>query len=181
MCLSMKFNRKTKNLNNYQEMQMVWVLLTLVLFLSCWISCREDRLLCLHVQQVNPGSPCLSAGQNCEWTNWAALSLWLRFSSSWFCLFVFFNKNWTYDLDFLFFSFLLHSLLRPFPLMLNVTNRRCLGMCWTRSSRPSPSADCVWQPQGAPRPLSATPSLAETQHNHVTKHCGWHFQYRPIY
>lgn len=35
---------------------------------------------------------------------------------------------------------------------LNVTSRRCLGMCWTRSSRPSLSADCVRQPQGAPDP-----------------------------
>uniref|UniRef100_A0A8D3CEG1 AP-3 complex subunit delta-1 n=1 Tax=Scophthalmus maximus TaxID=52904 RepID=A0A8D3CEG1_SCOMX len=31
----------------------------------------------------------------------------------------------------------------PFPSMLNVTSRRCLGMCWMRSSRPSLSADCV--------------------------------------
>lgn len=29
-----------------------------------WNSCGEDRLLCLFVQQVNPGSPCLFAGQN---------------------------------------------------------------------------------------------------------------------
>lgn len=33
-----------------------------------WHSCGKDRLLLLHVQQVYPGSPCLSAGQNCEWT-----------------------------------------------------------------------------------------------------------------
>lgn len=33
-----------------------------------WHSCGKDRLLRLHVQQVYPGSPCLSAGQNCEWT-----------------------------------------------------------------------------------------------------------------
>lgn len=45
-----------------------WVLLTFF-FVSCWISCGADRLLRLHVQQVYPGSPCLSAGQNCEWTN----------------------------------------------------------------------------------------------------------------
>lgn len=45
-----------------------WVLLTFF-FVSCWISCGADWLLRLHVQQVYPGSPCLSAGQNCEWTN----------------------------------------------------------------------------------------------------------------
>lgn len=36
---------------------------------SSVFSRREDRLLCLHVQQVYPGSPRLSAGQDCEWTN----------------------------------------------------------------------------------------------------------------
>ena len=78
------------------------------------------------------------------------------------------------DLDILsclsLYFFIPPSLLRQCPLTLNVTSRRCLGMCWMRSSRPSLSADCVRQPQGAPRPLHAAPSsLAETQHNHVTK------------
>lgn len=36
----------------------------LILQLFFWNSCGEDRLLCLNVQQVNPGSPCLFAGQN---------------------------------------------------------------------------------------------------------------------
>lgn len=40
-----------------------------------WHSCGKDRLLRLHVQQVYPGSPCLSAGQNCEWTSIRSWSL----------------------------------------------------------------------------------------------------------
>lgn len=44
-----------------------WVAFVSFSFASlCSISCGEDRLLCLHVQQVYPGSPCVSAGQNCE-------------------------------------------------------------------------------------------------------------------
>ena len=51
-------------------------------------------------------------------------------------------------------------------------------MCWMRSSRPSLSADCVWQPRGAPNPPPHL-SLTETQYNHVMKHWGWHFHHRP--
>ena len=40
-----------------------------MLFVSSMISCGEDRLLCLHVQQNDPGSPRLSASQNCKRTN----------------------------------------------------------------------------------------------------------------
>lgn len=61
------------------------------------------------------------------------------------------------------------SLVRRCALTLNVTSRRCLGMCWMRSSKPSLSADCVRQPQGAHDPSMPPPSLAETQHNHVMK------------
>jgi hypothetical protein len=73
-----------------------------------------------------------------------------------------------------------------------VTSRRCLGMCWMRSSRPSLSADCVWQPQGAPThppvhpplpPLTTVhwnsptrtlppPSPHAETHNHM-KQCGF--------
>lgn len=68
------------------------------------------------------------------------------------------------------------SLVRRCPLTLNVTSRRCSGTCWMRSSKPSVSADCVRQPQGACDP-SMPPSLLK--HNIIMlrekKHCGWHF------
>lgn len=57
------------------------------------------------------------------------------------------------------------SLGRQCPLTLNVTSRRCLGMCWMRSSRPSVSADCVRQPQGAPPPTSPCHPPPSLKHN----------------
>lgn len=42
------------------------------------------------------------------------------------------------------------SLDKPYAWTLNVMSRRCSGMCWMRSSRPSLNADCVWQPQDSP-------------------------------
>lgn len=39
------------------------------------LSGREDRLLRLHVQQVHPGSPRLSAGQDREWSHCSSLIL----------------------------------------------------------------------------------------------------------
>lgn len=118
-----------------------------------WSSCGKDRLLCLHVQQVHPGSPCLSAGQNCEWTQFKSWSLMYK------------QSIWLY-------VFVTSRLVRQCPLMLNAMSRRCLGMCWMRSSRPSLSADYVQLPPPFPgclSPLNATPLLSETQHNHVTK------------
>lgn len=80
----------------------------------------------------------------------------------------FFNAD--FEIDIVSLSFPLPpSLIRQCPLMLNVTSRRCLGMCWMRSSKLSLSADCVRQPQGACDPFMPPHSLAETQHNHVTK------------
>lgn len=61
------------------------------------------------------------------------------------------------------------SLLRLCPLTLNVTSQHCLGMCWTRSSRPSLSADCVWQPKGAPpSTLPLHPAPPSLKHNIIT-------------
>lgn len=166
MCLA------ENNQNNYHLMQLfTWQSIAdLFLFFPCWISCGEDRLLCLHVQQVYPGSPCLSAGQNCEWTDESPpLSFVIKLLMTNYN-YSFKNRLWDCYLDIvsLFFP-LAPSLVRRCPLTLNVTSRRCLGMCWMRSSKPSLSADCVRQPQGAHDPSMPPPSLAETQHNHVMK------------
>lgn len=70
------------------------------------------------------------------------------------------------------------SLVQQYPLMLNVMSRRCLGMCWARSSRPSLNADCVWWPQDSPHlltPWHRPPPKLKHNMTNVTKHCAWHF------
>lgn len=59
--------------------------------------------------------------------------------------------------------FHLHSLVRRSPSTRNAMSRRCLGMCWTRSSKPSLCADCVCRPHSAPDSANATLSLPATQ------------------
>lgn len=135
----------------------------------------EDRLLRLHVQQVHPGSPRLSAGQDCEWINWVPAPR---------------PSSLTLADDAHLISSPTSSLARRCPSTPSVTSRRCWATCWTRSSKPSLSADCVRWPSVTfalalppPAPLF---HLAETRHNHVTTKkeentAAGTFQYRTIY